>query len=682
MMPIIIAGAAGVLLNNFPIKIYQNFMTEFFGENWRSFGGYVWNGTLAVLSMAIVFTLGHSLAERHNMKNPWNSIHPAIVALLSFCSLLTITEPTPEFAIPYNWMGIHGLFLAILIGILSAELFLRLYKLRMLRVRFFSMGAGAEISDVFSALIPAILTIAVFAIFKILIYLAGIKDIHSFVYNFIYMPFKGLGNTLSTAVLFNFVRQVLWFFGIHGSNALEPVMTEIYADAIQANEMAVSAGKPPSFIFTRTFFDTYISMGGAGNTLALLMALFMTKRKSSMRKIAQISLLPSIFNINETLLFGMPIVLNPIFFLPFIVTPIALTVISYYATRLGLVPISTSVITWTTPAFISGFAASGSYAGSVLQLFNLFVGFLIYLPFVRMAERIQRNRFDSTYNRLLDTSKSPGTQAPSLLERAGEIGWIARVLANDLLESIKKNELFLEYQPQVNCLTGRVVGVEALLRWKHASIGRIPPSLFILLAEEIDFINEIGLWVCEKSCLQMREWIDHGISDVVMSFNISVKQLADPDLPEKIKACIERHGLNASCMKAEVTESIGLSSDMGNNVLLQDLRLMGVKIAIDDFGMGHSSLVYLKQFPVSTIKLDGCLVQDITTSKISSDIVSSISELCRSMDIELLAEFVETESQAVTLKELGCNIFQGYLYSPPIPPEACEQAIRQGYRTY
>jgi EAL domain-containing protein (putative c-di-GMP-specific phosphodiesterase class I) len=270
----------------------------------------------------------------------------------------------------------------------------------------------------------------------------------------------------------------------------------------------------------------------------------------------------------------------------------------------------------------------------------------------------------------------------TLVDRPGEVGSIARVLANDLLQSIKKNELFLEYQPQVDCLSGKIIGVEALLRWKHAIMGRIPPSLFIVLAEEIGFIGEIGLWVCEESCRQIKEWQDHGITGVVMSFNVSVKQLSDPDLPEKIESCILKYGIDPSCMKAEVTESTGLSSDMGHNILLQDIRLMGVNIAIDDFGMGHSSLVYLKQFPVSMIKLDGSLVKDVTVSKISSDIISSISELCKTMDIELLAEFVETEAQAIMLKKLGCHVFQGYLYSPALSPSACENAIKAGFRTY
>ncbi|MDR3332240.1 MAG: EAL domain-containing protein [Synergistaceae bacterium] len=682
-LPVVIAGAMGVLINNFPVAIYQTFMQDVFGDGWRSFGSYVWDGTLAVLSPVMVFTIGFNIAERYNLKNPLDAIHPVIVGLLAFCSLLAIMEPsTKDFAIPYNWVGIHGLFLAIITGVVSAEFFISLYKRRILRVRFFSEESGAAMSGVFSALIPAIATISAFALFKVFMSTLGVNDIHSLIYGMISRPFAGLGNNLGAAVLYNFARQFLWFLGIHGSNAMEPVMTEIYVSAMKANELAISLGETQPFIITKTFFDTYVSMGGAGNTLSLLIALFTVKKGSGMKKIAQISLLPAVFNINETLLFGMPLVLNPIYIFPFIATPIALTVVTYYVASFGLLPSSGAEVAWTTPVFLSGYAAAGSAAGSVMQLVNLSLGFLIYLPFVHVAERVQRFKFEATYNELLKASGNLESTYATLTDRPGEIGAISRVLANDLLNSIKRNELFLEYQPQVDCTTGRVVGVEALLRWKHANIGRVPPSLFIVLAEEIGFIDEIGIWVCEESCRQVKEWRDKGLTGVVMSFNVSVKQLGDADLPEKILDCIEKYGLDPSCMKAEVTESTGLSSDMGHNILLEEIRRLGVKIAIDDFGMGHSSLVYLKQFPVAMIKLDGSLVKDVAVSKISSDIISSISELCKSMEIELLAEFVETESQARMLKELGCHIFQGWLYSAALSPHACEEAIIKGFRTY
>jgi PTS system cellobiose-specific IIC component len=288
-LPVVIAGAVGVLLNNFPIEAYQNMMRGVFGEGWRAFGGYIWDGTLAILSPVTVFTIGYNIAESHNQKHLLDNVHPAILGTVAFCSLLTIIEPSSkDFAIPYNWVGIHGLFLAIASSIISSELFLRFFSVRRLRIRFFSKEAGSAMSTIFSALVPAVLTIGLFALFKVGMAAIGVSDIHSLIYDAIAAPFKNLGNNLGTALIYNFIRHFLWFLGIHGSNAMEPVMTEIYASAMRLNELAVATGERAPFIITKTFFDTYISIGGAGNTLSLLIALFLTRMNSGLKRIAQI----------------------------------------------------------------------------------------------------------------------------------------------------------------------------------------------------------------------------------------------------------------------------------------------------------------------------------------------------------------------------------------------------------
>jgi PAS domain-containing protein len=227
-------------------------------------------------------------------------------------------------------------------------------------------------------------------------------------------------------------------------------MTEIYLPAAAANEAAIALGGAPPFIFTKTFFDTYASMGGAGNTLSLIAALFIMRRKSGVKRMGELSLLPALFNINEILLFGIPIVLNPIYLIPFTAVPLALTVISWSAAMLGLLPVSAADVAWTTPALLSGYAAAGSAAGSVMQLVNLFAGVLIYLPFVRMAERVRRYRFDVSYGDLLRSGGASGDSYAAIAGQPGETGAISRVLANDLLISIKKNEhLVLKNTPGI-----------------------------------------------------------------------------------------------------------------------------------------------------------------------------------------------------------------------------------------
>jgi cellobiose-specific phosphotransferase system IIC component len=439
-LPVVMAGAAAVLINNFPLPAYQRFMLGLFGEGWRSFGGNIWNGTLAILSPVTAFAAGYSIAERWNLKNPVDAVHPVMAGLLAFCSLLLLTRSAPtDWAIPYNWMGVNGLFLAIIVSLLSTELFLRLYRIPQLRIRFVSEDAGTTITHVFAALVPAIGVFCFFSLVKVGMSALGKPDIHALIYNAIASPFKGMGNNLGSALLFNFVRHFLWFFGVHGSNALEPVMNEVYVSAAAANIAAAETGQPLPFIFTKTFFDTYISMGGAGNTLALLFALFTARKKSGVMRIAQISWLPAVFNINETLLFGIPIVLNPVYLFPFVAAPLALTVISWAAARSGLLPVTTAEVAWTTPALLSGYAASGSIAGSLMQFVNLAVSFGIYLPFVRLSEKIRKYRYEVSYGALLRS----GNMYETLAGEAGETGAISRLLANDLLASIKKNEHFL-----------------------------------------------------------------------------------------------------------------------------------------------------------------------------------------------------------------------------------------------
>ncbi|MDR1510575.1 MAG: EAL domain-containing protein [Synergistaceae bacterium] len=672
VFPVLISGAIALLINNFPLASYQDFMQHVFGPGWRNFGKYVWNGTLAILSPLTVCTLGYRLCELYNDSHQLRPVHPLIVGMISLCSLIVMLDADAgSSGIQQNWVRLHGLFLAIIVAFASSKLFLWMWDAG-IRLNFSVETPSSIMDNAFSSLLPGVITISAFAVFNSVMGYLGYQDINMLTYEIICRPFVRMGNNLLTAVLFNFMRQFLWFCGIHGSNALEPVMTELYSSS-------AALGGPLS----RTFFDCYVTMGGSGNTLSLLLALIVARRGKNIGMIAKMSILPAIFNINEVLLFGLPIVMNPVFFVPFLASPIALTIIGYIAFSVGAVSASNADVIWTTPVIFSGYAASGGYSGVMLQVFNLAVGTAIYMPFVHIYDRMWSSTIEKTYGELKKLSYTfREGQCDDLLRRNDGLGTLTRSLAADLFLSIEKNELYLEYQPQVDCRDGRVCGVEALLRWNHWRVGMVPPSLFIPLAEKTGFIGELGLWVCDESCRQAAAWSERGIDGVVMSFNVSVKQLDDPDLPEKVASLMEKTGVAPGKMKLEVTESTGLSSNMGHNVILQDLKRTGIAIAIDDFGMGYTSLVYLKQFPVSMIKLDGSLVRDVATNTVTMNIISSISELCRAMDIQLLAEFVETENQAKTLKSLGCCVFQGYLYSPPLRADDCEKVIRKGFKSF
>jgi EAL domain-containing protein (putative c-di-GMP-specific phosphodiesterase class I) len=461
-------------------------------------------------------------------------------------------------------------------------------------------------------------------------------------------------------------------------------MTELYAPGIALNQAALEAGQAATHIFTKPFFDCFTSIGGSGSTTGLLIACLMRHRDNGARKIARISIAPALFNINEILLFGLPVVLNPVFLIPFILVPVILTVVAYLATIAGLVPVTIHEVAWNVPIFISGYQATGSMAGVALQLVCLGLSVAMFLPFVSLDNWLKAEQFDTTFKKLVQvtTSGEVGEQGPRFLSSPDTVGSLARFLAQDLERGLEKQEFYLQYQPQVDSRSGQVYGVEALLRWRHPQIGMVPPPVFIGLAEDSGFIGRLGLWIVERAARQAGEWRRMpGAEKVVVSINVSARQLDDPELPDKMLALLNQYEVPVSGVKVEVTESIAIGGHAGHKVLSRFSEL-GFKLAIDDFGMGHTSLSYLKEFQVSSLKLDSILSRDVLVSRSSREIITTIAELCRSLDIELIAEFVEDEPHLLKLRELGCFNIQGYYYSPPLNPDDCLKFLLSRHRAY
>ncbi len=271
---------------------------------------------------------------------------------------------------------------------------------------------------------------------------------------------------------------------------------------------------------------------------------------------------------------------------------------------------------------------------------------------------------------------------PRLLSRPGAVGGLAYNLASDMKAALKRDEFYLEYQPQVNSDTGRVYGVESLMRWKHSQIGSIPPPVFIGLSEDTGYIADLGLWGFEQSIRQMAEWRSAGMTDLIMSVNVSAIQLADKNLPGNVMKILDHYDVPVGNVKLEVTESIALTSQMVKNEVLARLHALNIQLAIDDFGMGHSSLTYLKKFPVASLKLDGVLSRDVLASRSSCEIISSIAELCASLNINLVAEYVEDEEHLLKLRSLGCPNIQGYFYSRPLGSEEAFAFISKTHKAY
>jgi diguanylate cyclase len=242
-------------------------------------------------------------------------------------------------------------------------------------------------------------------------------------------------------------------------------------------------------------------------------------------------------------------------------------------------------------------------------------------------------------------------------------------LENDLRQGIERCELRLFYQPQIDLPTGRVVGVEALLRWQHPSRGLVSPDAFIAVAEEARLIVPIGEWALRRACAQAVAWHAAGQPELRLAVNLSALQFQQRDLPESIRRVLEETGLDPRHLEIEITESAAMQNAALTVEVLSALRAIGARIAIDDFGTGHAARAYRKQFPIDAHKIDRGFVADLEVTQEDPAIVTAIISQAHRQGIRVIAEGVETKGQLRFLADHGCDEYQGFLVSPPLPPE-------------
>lgn len=266
-------------------------------------------------------------------------------------------------------------------------------------------------------------------------------------------------------------------------------------------------------------------------------------------------------------------------------------------------------------------------------------------------------------------AKAEGGHAVRFFRAQEAAGVLDRIqLESDLRTALQENQLLLHYQPQVELDSGRLIGVEALLRWAHPERGLMPPAVFIPVAEECGLIEAVGDWVLMEACQQMTAWHKEGLAIPRMAVNLSVQQLERGALPQRVGEVLQACTLPAAELELEVTESMIMRRAERSIATLNELRDLGVVIAVDDFGTGYSSLAYLRRLPLHRLKIDRSFVNDIGVDTEGEAITRAIIGLGRSLGLEILAEGVETTEQAAFLDREGCQLGQGYLFSRPVPP--------------
>ena len=236
-------------------------------------------------------------------------------------------------------------------------------------------------------------------------------------------------------------------------------------------------------------------------------------------------------------------------------------------------------------------------------------------------------------------------------------------------KAVDHGEFQLFYQPQIEIQTGRIIAAEALLRWEHPTRGIISPGDFISIAEDSGLIISITEWVMQTACEQNKAWQEAGLRQIRVSINLSGQHFSHQKIDKMADRILKTSGLNPHYLEVELTESTLMESKEYASFILRQLKDLGLSIAIDDFGTGYSSLAYLKTFPIDTLKIDRSFVRDLTSDSNDAAITKAVIAMAHSLDLKVIAEGVETNEQLAILRKLGCNEFQGFLFSEPLPPE-------------
>lgn len=383
-MPLLIVGSFFLLFANFPIPGWSDFWAGIFGENWINFFSKPTDATFSILAVLTVLGIGYSFARQMEV----NPIFGAVISLVNWFLLMPyeiVGDGITLAGIPLQWVGSQGVFLSIIVAIISVHIYAWVenkgWVIRM------PEGVPPQVERSFSALIPSGVSLLVFFFINILFGITSYGNAFSFIYEILQIPLLALGNTLPAMVVAYLFLHFFWFFGINGGSVVGAVFNPILQTLSAENLSAYRAGEELPNIINQQFQDLFATFGGAGSTLSLLIAMFIFCKSKRITELGKLSILPGFFGINEPIVFGLPIVLNPMMLIPFVFVPTINIVISYAAMAAGLVPYTSGVaVPWTMPVVISGFLSTG-WRGALLQAILLILGVALYYPFIRVLDR-------------------------------------------------------------------------------------------------------------------------------------------------------------------------------------------------------------------------------------------------------------------------------------------------------
>ncbi len=381
-MPLIIIGSIFLILGNLPIEGYPDWLD---GIGVAHIFNKIVNGSFGLMALVAAFGIAHSLAEDYEV----DGVSAGITSLAAFIIVTPDLITDAGSGISYVYVGSSGLFVAIVVALISAEIF-RFFIQKEFTIKM-PEGVPIAVEKSFAALLPGLMVVLAWGFIYFLLVTTGIDNIHTLLTNTLGKPLGAIGGSLWGTLLIIAFNSIFWFVGIHGANTINPVIQPVWLQNTDANRIAFQAGQELPNIITNEFMLNFVWIGGGGTTIGLVLCLFLFAKGKNNKAMGRLTVAPGFFNINEPVLFGLPIVLNFKLLIPFILAPVATAIITYIGMSTGLVAKTAGIVVpWTMPPIISGYLATGGkISGAVIQVITLVISVLIYYPFVRSTDKAQ-----------------------------------------------------------------------------------------------------------------------------------------------------------------------------------------------------------------------------------------------------------------------------------------------------
>lgn len=663
VIPVLMLGSFALILKSMPFDGYQRFISHIFSGAFLQMLNFIYDATFGLISVYMAFSISTYFIKALGAKSNYAFVG-ALTTVVSFFILCGVNVND------FNYMhfGTEGIFTAIFCGIIVSKLYVAIINNIKIPFRLYADGIDLEFNDAIIAMIPAAALVIFAAIVNYLVCIVFDVDcFQEFYVSVVGLIFKGKEATFLNGFKFVVTSCVMWFLGIYGDDVLEDVSGKIFSSGIAKNIELIAEGKQPTEILSKTFFHHFVLVGGCGTAICLLVAVAIFSKRKINRNLSKIATVPMLFNVDEIMVFGYPIIYNPYLLAPFLATPVVAYCISYFAMKFGFVPMIIRDVEWTTPIILSGYKATGSMCGAILQIVIVVVGVIIYMPFVKMYDKSKMRSEAARMNELTNILKKAenDNEEINILEVPGVPGALAKCLAADIKNALEDRDIRLFYQLQYDN-DFKCIGAETLLRYNHPIHGYIYPPLIIKIAEEAGILSKLERYLFEEAAYDYQ--FITGLTDksYKISVNITISTILEPSFIEFLENLKKEFNIKDNEMCIEITEQMAIKSDSEFEKALNQVKNLGFMIAIDDFSMGSTSIKYLQKNQFDIVKLDGSIVKEMMTNERSREIISSIVYLAKSLNFKVLAEYVETEEQMQALKEIGCDYYQGYHFSKAV----------------